>query len=93
MPTYAENAHRREVAARRQRQDALDDQRHRTFDLQAQDRRHKFERPVFAVVGEGSRTAQENYRTNYSRIFPLPSRRHSGLLRAVLPAPGVVAAG
>lgn len=93
MPTYADNAHRREIATRRHRQDALDYQRHRMFDLQAQDLRHKYERPQFAVVGEGSRTAQENYRLNYEKVFGLPSRRRAIALRAVLPAPGAVAAG
>jgi erythromycin esterase-like protein len=74
MPTYAETAHRREIASRRRVQDARDAARHRAFDLQAQDRTAKFERPRFAVVGEGSHSAQEAYRQNYARIFRLPSR-------------------
>lgn len=69
MPTYAENARRREIAQRRRAQDANDAARHRMFDLQAQDKTAKFERPQFAVVGEGSRTAQENYMIGYTRIF------------------------
>lgn len=69
MATYAENAHRREVAQRRRAQDARDAARHRAFDRQAQDTTAKFERPHFAVVGEGSHSAQENYRMNYERIF------------------------
>ena len=80
MPTYAENAHRREVAQRRQMADAIEGQRHRMFDAQAQDKHHKHDRPQFAVVGEGSRTAQENYARGYDRIFapppaPAPRRR------------------
>lgn len=43
-------------------------ERHREWDLRAQDNTMKYERPQFAVVGEGSLTAQENYRTNYDRI-------------------------
>ena len=69
MPTYAENAHRREIAARRQAQDARDAAQHRAFDLQAQDKTAKFERPRFSVVGEGSRSSQENYRRHYEQIF------------------------
>jgi hypothetical protein len=69
MATYAEHAHRREVAARRRAQDARDAERHRQFDLQAQDKTAKFERPSFSVVGEGSRSAYDNYTRNYERIF------------------------
>lgn len=89
MPTYAENAHRREVLARRRGADARDAEIHRAFDLMAQDRTPKSARPVFSVVGEGSRTANENYLRGYQRIWPsLPSRRShpprsSARLRAV----------
>ena len=80
--TYAENAHRREVAARRRAQDARDAVRHRHLDLQAQDKTPKSDRPQFAVVGEGSRTAQDNYRLNYQRIFGVPPRRPNLPLKA-----------
>ena len=69
MPTYAENAHRREVLARRKAQDARDRVRHAEFDLQAQDKTANFERPSFIVTGEGSHSAQEAYRQNYDAIF------------------------
>lgn len=69
MPTYAENAHRREIASRRRAADARDAEVHRAFDLMAQDTTAKFERPRFAVVGEGSRSAGEAYRRNYDLIF------------------------
>lgn len=68
MPTYAEHAHRREIAARRKRQDARDAARHAAFDLSAQDVHMKYERPHFAVVGEGSASANENYRRHYTAI-------------------------
>jgi hypothetical protein len=68
MPTYAENAHKRERDARRAAQDARDAQRHRDFSLSAQDQHHKWERAHFSVVGEGSRSANENFRSNYDRI-------------------------
>jgi len=69
MPTYAEYAARRDLQARRRAQDRRDAVRHAGFDLSAQDLHHKHDRFRFAVVGEGSATAQENYRTNYDRIF------------------------
>ena len=68
MPTYAQYAHQRELAQRRRAQDARDAALHRQFDLQAQDNTMKYERPVFSVVGEGSRTANDNFRSNYDRI-------------------------
>lgn len=40
----------------------------RSMDVAAQDRRMKFERAHFAVVGEGSRTAHERYAEGYERI-------------------------
>lgn len=75
MPTYSENANQREIASRRRTQDARDAVLHRQFDLQAQDKTPKSDRPHFAVVGEGSLAAQERYRVNYQRIFGLPSPR------------------
>ena len=93
MPTYAENAHRREIQARRRAQDARDRVQHAQFDLQAQDKTPKSARPHFAVVGEGSAASQDAYRRNYDRIFRLPSRR-SGLPSALSSAEtGAGAAG
>lgn len=68
MRDYRFYAHRREVAARRRAQDARDAARHRAFDLAAQDLHHKHDRPSFAVVGEGSRAAQDNYTRGYTAI-------------------------
>ena len=39
-----------------------------TMDVAAQDLRHKHDRFHFAVVGEGSRTAQERYSAGYEAI-------------------------
>ena len=39
-----------------------------TMDLAAQDRHVKSERAHFAVVGEGSRAAQEQYQRGYEQI-------------------------
>lgn len=64
MPTYAENAHRRDLAQRRAAQDARDAARHRAFDLSAQDQHVKSERAHFAVV-----TASDAFREGYDRIF------------------------
>ena len=69
MPTYAENAHRREIRERRVKQDRRDAARHAAFDLQAQDRTPKSARHHFAVVGEGSRSSQEAYRMGWNRTF------------------------
>lgn len=44
-------------------------ERHRQWDLQAQDNTAKFERPQFAVVGEGTKTAQDAYREGWERTF------------------------
>jgi len=43
-------------------------ERHRGFDLSAQDNHSKFERPHFAVLGEGSKSANENYQQGYALI-------------------------
>lgn len=75
MATYAENARKREIASRRRTQDARDAVLHRQFDLQAQDITPKSDRPHFAVVGEGSRAAQENFRLGWERIFSVGARR------------------
>lgn len=68
MPTYAENAARQERDAKRSAQDRRDAARHKGFDLSAQDTHHKYERYRFSVVGEGTRSATENFLTNYERI-------------------------
>jgi len=48
--------------------DAVMDERHAGFDLSAQDNHAKYERAHFAVVGEGTKAAFENYREGYSKI-------------------------
>jgi hypothetical protein len=58
----------RELAANRRTQDTLMASQHREWDLSAQDNHAKSERPHFAVVGEGSPTAQEAYRAHYGLI-------------------------
>lgn len=55
-------------AAQRAAQDVVMDTRHRGFDLSAQDRHAKYERAHFAVVGEGTRSACENFRHNFDLI-------------------------
>lgn len=75
MPTYAETAAARERAARRARQDARDAARERAFDLSAQDTHMKYERASFAVVGEGTKAAQDAYRQGWERIFAKPPVR------------------
>jgi hypothetical protein len=47
---------------------AAADERHEGFDLSAQDLHHKYERPHFSVVGEGTREANARYRANYEQI-------------------------
>ena len=74
MPTYGQYQAQAELRDRRAAQDIVLRERHRQFDLLAQDKTAKFQRFRFSVVGEGSRSANENYLRNYERIF-LPSRR------------------
>ena len=69
MATYPELAARRERDVRRRAQDWRDAARHADFDRSARDLHHKHDRAHFAVVGEGSATAQEAYRAGYERIF------------------------
>ena len=47
---------------------AAADERHAGFDLSAQDNHAKYERPHFAVVGEGTRSARENFERGYDLI-------------------------
>lgn len=68
MATYAENAAARERAARKAAQDRMLDVRHAAFDQSAQDHHMKYERAHFAVVGEGSTSAIDNYRRGYDAI-------------------------
>lgn len=65
---YRHYAAKRELASKRVAQDAAMRSRHAQFDLQAQDRTAKFERPSFIVVGEGSREANDSYSLGYDRI-------------------------
>ena len=69
MPTYADNAAVRERASRRAAQDRIMNARHRDFDLSAQDRHMKYERPSFSCPGEGTLAAQEAYLAGWERIF------------------------
>lgn len=48
--------------------DATMNERHRGFDLAAQDTTPKYARPHFVVVGEGSKTANTAYAENYDKI-------------------------
>ena len=49
-------------------QDVQLSERHAGFDAGAQDNHMKYERPNFTVVGEGTKSANDNYRINYDRI-------------------------
>ena len=57
-----------ELARTRRVQDAYMAQQRHDWDLSAKDNHSKSERCHFAVVGEGSHTAQEAYRTRYDLI-------------------------
>lgn len=57
-----------ELKANRRAQDKIMAERHRGFDLSAQDHHAKSERFHFAVVGEGTRDAQERFRDGYGLI-------------------------
>ena len=68
MPTYAEHAAQAERSQRKAAQDKhLAALQHR-FDATAGENRMKYERAHFAVVGEGSRSANENFRRGYAAI-------------------------
>ena len=58
----------RKKAARVAASDAAMAERHAGFDLSAQDNHSKFERPSFSVVGEGTKSANDAYRENYTKI-------------------------
>lgn len=57
-----------ELRANRRAQDHVMAERHAGFNLAAQDNTMKYERPSFAVVGEGSKESSSAYRQNYSLI-------------------------
>lgn len=57
-----------EIAAQRAVQDAVMTERHHGFDLSAKDHHMKYERKQFAVVGEGTKSAQDKYREGYAKI-------------------------
>ncbi len=57
-----------DLIAKRKAQDAVMSERHHNFDLQAQDNVAKSERPHFAVVGEGTRSANDAFREGYDHI-------------------------
>ena len=69
MATYAEHAAARERETQRASMDRRLAARHAYFDAAAGEVRMKYERAHFAVVGEGTRTAQENYRDGWDRVF------------------------
>ena len=56
------------LAANRRAQDRIMAERHHQWDVSAQDNHAKSERAHFAVVGEGTRSALDAYRVNYSLI-------------------------
>ena len=58
----------RKMDVERMAQDKILEERHRGFDLAAKDPSVKYQRPTFAVVGEGTKAAQDNYRNNYDKI-------------------------
>lgn len=57
-----------ELARNRHAQDGVLAERHRDFDLSAQDHHMKYERASFAVVGEGTRSTNERYQWGYALI-------------------------
>jgi hypothetical protein len=68
MATYAKIQEQEALRRNRAAQDRLLVARHAAFDLQAKDITPKSDRPHFAVLGEGSRSANENFSRNYARI-------------------------
>ena len=57
------------ITAQRAVQDAVMAERHAGFDKSAKDVHMKYERPQFAVVGEGTKSAQDAYREGWERTF------------------------
>jgi hypothetical protein len=64
MPYYSDS----ELKSNRRAQDRVLADRHRGFDLAAQDITPKYHRPHFAVVGEGTREARTAYERGYAAI-------------------------
>lgn len=64
MPYWSDS----ELRRNRRAQDAVLAERHRNFDRSAQDHHMKSERLHFAVGGEGTRSAQENFRRGYDAV-------------------------
>ena len=93
MATWGQHYADAERKVRRQAADTALRARHDMFDVQAQDLHHKFDRAHFAVCGEGSRTANENYAIGYERIFPTCRPDIRGSLPPGPARPGVGAAG
>lgn len=58
----------KELSRNRRSQDRVMAERHRGFDLAAQDNTPKYHRPHFAVVGEGTREARTAYERGYDAI-------------------------
>ena len=58
-----------EVKARKDASNAEAHERHHGFNLSAKDNHSKFERPHFAVVGEGTKSANDKYREGWERTF------------------------
>lgn len=69
MPTWGQHYADAERKVRRQAADAVLRARHDQFDLQALDKTPKSARFRWSVVGEGSRSANENYAIGWERTF------------------------
>jgi len=59
---------KRQLGERRTATDSVLAERHAGFDLAAQDITPKHHRPHFAVVGEGTKSANAAYQANYGLI-------------------------
>jgi hypothetical protein len=95
MPTWDKMYAAEDRKLRREAADTALRARHDMFDLQSQDKRHKFDRFRFSVVGEGSRSANENFRRGYEILFPTcrPDANASALHPVSPSRVGVGAAG
>lgn len=65
--------HAYDVKEQRAISDATIAERHKGFDLAAQDITPKYHRPHFAVVGEGTKSSQDAYREGWERTFGKPN--------------------
>lgn len=68
MPTYADYAAAKERTERRALQDRAMRREQALLDGLSQNLYHKHDRPHFAVVGEGSRSANDAYQRGYALI-------------------------